>query len=101
MRMKKGLQVGRQVPPGGDNQAQTRKRLLWCPGQWPSFSVILALLISFGASGNTPEPYFAFSWANMAAWTAGSLDWEKKEVILETLQHSHSPTTSFCPTYHH
>lgn len=27
----------------------------------------LTLLISFGASGNTPEPYFAFSWAKMAA----------------------------------
>lgn len=37
--------------------------------------------MSFGASGNTPDPYFAFSWARMAAWTAGSLDcrgWGKK-----------------------
>lgn len=32
--------------------------------------------MSFGASGNTPDPYFAFSWARMAAWTAGSLDCE-------------------------
>lgn len=31
--------------------------------------------MSFGASGNTPDPYFAFSWARMAAWTAGSLDY--------------------------
>lgn len=30
--------------------------------------------MSFGASGNTPDPYFALSWARMAAWTAGSLD---------------------------
>lgn len=40
----------------------------------PQGGVTLALLISFGASGNTPEPYFAFSWAKMAACTAGSLD---------------------------
>lgn len=34
--------------------------------------------MSFGASGNTPDPYFAFSWARMAAWTAGSLDCKGK-----------------------
>lgn len=34
--------------------------------------------MSFGASGNTPDPYFAFSWARMAAWTAGSLDCKDK-----------------------
>ena len=57
-----------------ENQAQTRQGA--CSGaQADSLapqaaglgSAVLALLISFGASGNTPEPYFAFSWAKMAA----------------------------------
>lgn len=40
------------------------------PAQQPAevkVGEVLALLISLGASGNTPEPYFAFSWAKMAA----------------------------------
>lgn len=71
--MEEGWQVGPHVLPAGKTKPKLGEVLILVSGQEPSSAghgaggIALALLISFGASGNTPEPYFAFSWAKMAA----------------------------------